>query len=77
MPGAGPPRVAFAIGRNVGGAVQRNRIRRRLRSALARGADQLPPGAYLFGADAAALTMDFDRLERCVWELVEAIGAAR
>src|SRR5579862_935798 len=26
-----PPRVAFAIGRKVGGAVERNRLRRRLR----------------------------------------------
>ena len=29
-----PPRVAFAVGRAAGGAVVRNRIRRRLRAAL-------------------------------------------
>jgi ribonuclease P protein component len=43
-----PPRVAFAIGRSVGHAVDRNRLRRRLR-AVARDLD-LPSGAYLVSA---------------------------
>ncbi len=30
----GPPRVGFVVGRKVGGAVRRNRARRRLREAL-------------------------------------------
>jgi ribonuclease P protein component len=52
-PGASlPPRVAYAVGRRVGGAVARNRVRRRLRS-LAREA-ALPGGAWLVGAGAAA-----------------------
>ena len=48
-------RVAFAISRRVGGAVIRNRLRRRLRAIigeLQRSADDpLPPGSYLFLAE--------------------------
>jgi len=49
-----PPRVAFAVGRRVGGAVERNRVRRRLR-AVARDA-ALPGGAWLVGAGPGAAT---------------------
>ncbi len=50
------PHVAFAIGRPVGSAVTRNRLRRRLRALLAE--VDLPSGLYLVGArpDAAGLT---------------------
>lgn len=45
------PRAAFQVGKRTGGAVVRNRIRRRLRAALrdldGRGA--LPAGTYLVG----------------------------
>src|SRR5258708_21849607 len=54
-----PPRVGFAVGRSVGGAVVRNRIRRRLRAGfreLVR-AGTLPGGAYLVGATAAVTTL--------------------
>ncbi|MCL5948139.1 MAG: ribonuclease P protein component [Actinobacteria bacterium] len=39
--------VSFSIPRKVGGAVVRNRIRRRLRSVLREMAGQMLPGAYL------------------------------
>jgi ribonuclease P protein component len=42
-----PPRVAFAVGRRVGSAVVRNRVRRQLRAVAAELAPNLEPGAYL------------------------------
>jgi ribonuclease P protein component len=42
--GAPGPRVGFAVGRNVGGAVQRNRLRRRLRHLARAELGGLPPG---------------------------------
>ncbi len=61
--GEGPPRVAYALGRAVGSAVVRNRIRRRLRSIVAAFGDELAPGAYLIAARRDALTMPFPELE--------------
>jgi ribonuclease P protein component len=42
----GPPRIGFVVGRTVGGAVVRNRVRRQLRH-LARGYLQVLPGGSL------------------------------
>ena len=59
-----PPRVAFAIGTTVGGAVVRNRIRRRVRAAL-RGllvVDRLPAGTYLIGATTETAQMPWSKL---------------
>jgi ribonuclease P protein component len=46
-----PPRVAFALGRALGPAVVRNRVRRQLRAMLqaASSAGDLPPGEFLIG----------------------------
>lgn len=63
--GAPPvPRVAFAIGRPVGGAVVRNRIRRRLRAALgaASAEGHVPPGSYLLGGSAALASLPWPEL---------------
>lgn len=53
-----PPRVAYAVSRRVGPAVVRNRVRRRLRSAI-RGLvtacpELVPPGAYLIAVSPQA-----------------------
>ena len=70
-----PPRVAFALGRALGPAVVRNRVRRQLRVMLqqASSAAALPPGMYLFGAQPAAaarssieLQFDLEQLLRRV-----------
>jgi ribonuclease P protein component len=58
-----PPRVAYAIGRRVGNAVARNRVRRRLRAAIDRhAADLVPGGAYLFSADQSSMNVPFPML---------------
>jgi ribonuclease P protein component len=69
---AEPPRVAYAIGRKAGGAVVRNRIRRRLRAITREVGAQLRPGAYLFGANAAAASLSYGDLRATV---CHALGA--
>jgi ribonuclease P protein component len=60
--------VAYAVG-GVGNAVVRNRLRRRLRAAVASAQAELTAGgAYLVSARREALTMPFDAL-------VEALAA--
>jgi ribonuclease P protein component len=51
------PQVGYAIGRHCGGAVTRNRLRRRAREVVRAEAAALPRGTYLvrFGTGAAAL----------------------
>ena len=62
---ATPPRVAFALGRALGPAVVRNRVRRRLRAMLQRECSDstLPPGWYLFGAVPDAASRSFIELQ--------------
>jgi ribonuclease P protein component len=73
-PAGGPVRVGFVVGRKVGSAVQRNRVKRRLRHAVRDRLAELPAGATLVvralpgAADRphAALTRDLDRTLRRV-----------
>ena len=62
--GGDRPRVAYAIGRPVGNAVARNRLRRRLRALVDDAAAELRPGAYLIAATPAATTLDTGELRR-------------
>ncbi len=55
-------RVSYAIGRHVGPAVVRNRVRRRLRSLVAE--RHLPDGEYLLAAQAGAVTASYVGLAR-------------
>jgi ribonuclease P protein component len=71
---AEPPRVAYAIGRKVGGAVERNRLRRRLRAVVREHASRLRPGAYLIAAAPMAARMPFGELQATLIKTLEAMG---
>ena len=69
-PSLSPPRVAFAIGRAYGPAVQRNRVRRQLRSLLSE--MTVPPGAYLIGARPDAAARSYPELRHDLQTLISA-----
>jgi ribonuclease P protein component len=48
------PQVGYAVSRQCGGAVVRNRLRRRMREVARQSASDLPRGRYLLRLDAAA-----------------------
>jgi ribonuclease P protein component len=74
---ARPPRVAYAVARKVGSAVDRNRIRRRLRAAVSERAVEFHDGgAYLLEAGRAVLTTDFAELCAAVSTAVRAASGA-
>ncbi len=60
------PRVAYAVGKRVGGSVVRNRLRRRLRAAVAEIGSQLDPGAYLVSAGPEAKGFAYEELRSTV-----------
>jgi ribonuclease P protein component len=73
-PGSEPPRVAYAVGRGVGGAVVRNRVRRRLRAATRAHAAEFVPGrAYLIGAGPAAASTSYATLSVSLHDAVRAL----
>jgi ribonuclease P protein component len=72
-----PPQVGYAIGRKVGGAVVRNRLRRRLRAIVADLAPQLGPGVHLIGVAAPAASLSFHELRAAVAEALRAMGEGR
>jgi ribonuclease P protein component len=70
----GHPRAGFIVGKSVGNAVVRNRVRRRLRHLVAARLRALPPGASIVvralppaaTASPTVLTRDLDTaLRRC------------
>lgn len=63
-----PVRAGFAIGKATGGAVVRNRVRRRLRAALRTllVEGRLPAGTYLFGGSAELARMPWSELVQLV-----------
>lgn len=71
---AEPPRVAFSIGRKAGSAVERNRLRRRLRAIVRGLAPPLRPGAYLIGVAPPATKLSFEELRNSVIRAIEAVG---
>lgn len=75
LPAEGPPAVAYAIGRSVGTAVVRNRLRRRLRAIVA-GLD-LAGGTYLIAVSPAAAGFGSaelaEQLDACLTDLRDTV----
>lgn len=65
------PQVAYAVGRRVGPAVVRNRLRRRLRSIVAQGAADLRPGAYMVSAGPEGPLLGFEELRMAMGQALE------
>jgi ribonuclease P protein component len=73
LPGA---HVGYAIGRNVGGAVLRNRIRRQLRSLLEAKSSQIPAGWYLVGVQPRVAAMTWTDLGVTVDQLLAKVAVS-
>jgi len=73
LPGA---HVGYAIGRNVGGAVLRNRIRRQLRSLLEARSSQMPAGWYLLGVQPRVSAMSWTDLGVTVDQLLAKVAVS-
>lgn len=69
-PGA-PDRVGLVVGRQVGGAVVRNRVRRRLREIVRARLPRLPGGSYVVRALPAAADATSARLGQDVDKAIE------
>jgi ribonuclease P protein component len=72
-------RVAFAVPRKVGTAVERNRFRRRLRAVVVEMTASIPAGTYLVGIDQGVRGVPFQELREKVIEAMQRAsqGAAR
>lgn len=67
--------MAFAIGKRVGNAVARNRVRRRLRELALRRMD-LPSGMYLVRVGPSAANLDFETLGKHLVRAAKGLAAS-
>ncbi len=74
-PTARQAHVGYAIGRRTGNAVDRNRLRRRLRASLVQYGAVLPPGWYLVGVSPRSPQPTWGEVEGSVARLVAAVVA--
>lgn len=58
------PHVGYALGRKVGSAVRRNRLRRQLRELVKTHRSDLRPGWYVMGASPKATNYSFSELSK-------------
>lgn len=72
------PRFAFSASRAVGGAVVRNRTKRRMRRAVGLQIARVRPGLdCVVVARSGAQELEFQKLEKIVWRILENTGLAR
>jgi ribonuclease P protein component len=75
---AGGPRVGLTVGKVLGKAHERNRIKRRLRDVLRRHVNRLPGGCDLIlHPHRSVLTMEFTKLEAEVLRILEQANVDR
>ena len=68
------PRVGFTVGKVLGGAVQRNRIRRRMRAAVQRHLRQLTrPLDLVMHPRRPVLNLEFAKLDKEIEQLLAAL----
>lgn len=68
-------RVGYAIGKKAGSAVERNRIRRRLRAAVSTATIPLTSGFYLISADSSTAEAPFSALVDAVESVASQVTA--
>ncbi len=71
------PQVGYAIGRRVGTAVVRNRLRRRLRAIVNEQAPDLPAGAYMVLSGPGGPRLRYDELKVAMSQAVEKATSVR
>ena len=67
-------RVGLVVSSKVGGAVERNRVRRRLREAIRHELHRFPPVDVVLVARSSAVAATVDELRACVRRLAARVG---